>query len=125
MLGVSLIHQQNAHVQTSQTQERPSLQQQQLIFYILSGSRTFMQAICVTDTHMFLFSCTHKVGHNNTACRLSLFFFFPTEEKNIVVAERKVSRLSCLRVLWIEERRHGGGGGGVVGGGQWLWHYVA
>lgn len=32
-----------------------------------------MQVICVNDTHVFLFSCTHKVGHNNIASRL----FFP------------------------------------------------
>lgn len=79
MLDVALIHQHNAHVQTPQTQERPALPQR-LTFYILSGSCTFMQAISVNDTHMFLFSCTHKVGHNNTACRLSPIFF-PAEKK--------------------------------------------
>lgn len=117
MLDVSFIHQQSAHVQTSQTQERPALPQR-LRFYILSGSRTFMQAICVSDTHdSFLM---HPQGWPQQHS-LQPFCFFRLQKKKKILSWLKKS-ISCLRVLWIEERRRGGGG---EGGGQRLWHYVA
>lgn len=107
MLDVSVLHRHNAHVQTSQTQEGPALPRR-LRFYILSGSRTFMQAICVSDTHVSFLM--HPQGWpQQHGLQAFSSFFFPNrrKKKNAAMAGKSIS---CLRVLWIGERRRGGGG---------------
>lgn len=85
MLAVILTQHQNTHIQTSQTQEGPALPRQ-LRFCILSGSCTCMQPICVSDTHVSFLM--HPQGWPQQH-GLQAFFFFPTAEKNIVMAKKK------------------------------------
>lgn len=107
------------HMFTSwQTQERPALPQR-LRFYILSGSCTFMQAICVSDTHISFL--VHPLGWPQQHS-LQAFFLSNWKKKYCHSWKKQKYLMSACASDRGEETW---GRRGDIGGGQRLWHYVA